>query len=110
MIITDLINTVLSLSTTRVRLSVLSTSLVQVCIYFQRFRNRLTPIHVLHLKKLIAFFDLLKKWMTGWKEEHAKASQSVEVVTSTDLMIRLGPKAAALNLLEIVDYLKSSKV
>jgi chromosome transmission fidelity protein 1 len=116
--LSDLIPTLLSLSTTRLSFPTLATSFQQVCIYVSKFRNRLGPGNMLHLKRLVVFLDALRKYVVEWKQ--ARISQSTEggnhgrgsseIITVAELSERLGRKAAAVNLLEIAAYLKRSKV
>jgi len=109
---TDLIPTLLSLSSVRLTSNLLLTSLKQVSMYYQKFRNRLSATHALHLKRLVGFLDAFRKiameWMT---EKTAKSSrQYTEVMTVPDFIHRLGRKVEGINLLEIESYLKRSKV
>lgn len=112
----DLIPTLLSLSTVKLSYSALALSLQQVCAYVQRFRNRLSSINMLHLKRLVVFLDALKKAVTDWKTEKLAAVGSkaqidkAEVMTMVDFTAKLGKKASSINLLEIEGYLKKSKV
>ncbi|GLB38502.1 putative DEXDc2 [Lyophyllum shimeji] len=114
----NLIPTILSLSTTRLPSATLATSFMQVCTYVSKFKNRLGPANLLHLKRLVVFLDALKKYVLEWKESRsAKTAQGkpaqtekVEVLTATELLDRLGRKASGINLLEIERYLRTSKV
>ena len=113
----DLIPTLLSLYTTRLTYQTLTASFQQVCNYVSKFRNRLGPDNMLHLKRLVVFLDALKKYTNEWKElrrgttAHASGlKEKVEVVTVTQLLEGLGRKASGVNLLEIEAYLRRSKV
>ena len=112
----DLIPTLLSLSTVKLSYSALALSLQQVCAYVQRFRNRLSSINMLHLKRLVVFLDALKKAVTEWKTGKLAAvgskapTDKAEVMTLVDFTAKLGKKASSINLLEIEGYLKKSKV
>lgn len=115
----DLIPTLLSLSTTRLSYPTLATSFQQVCIYVSKFRNRLGPGNMLHLKRLVVFLDALHKYVMEWKQNRISKStnggkpgrsETSEIITVAELSERLGRKAAAVNLLEISEYLKRSKV
>lgn len=114
----DLIPTILSLSTVRLPQSILMTSFIQVCTYVSKFRNRLSPANLLHLKRLVVFLDALKKYVLEWKEsrlgksvnESPGITEKDEVITPAEFMERLGRKVSGINLLEIETYLKSSKV
>ncbi|KAG5716392.1 ATP-dependent RNA helicase CHL1, partial [Termitomyces sp. T112] len=100
----NLIPTLLSLSTTRLPQSILLTSFMQVCTYVSKFRNRLGPANILHLKRLVVFLDALKK------KEMPDIIEKTEVITPAQLIERLGRKVSGINLLEIEKYLKTSKV
>jgi chromosome transmission fidelity protein 1 len=83
----------------------------------QRFKNRLSAVNMLHLKRLVVFLDATKKAMSAWRDERVAALKNKqqkleksEVLTVVDFMGRLGKKASSINLLEIESYLKKSKV
>ncbi|KAG6841256.1 hypothetical protein C0991_000396 [Blastosporella zonata] len=110
----NLIPTLLSLSTTRLPQATLVTSFMQVCTYVSKFKNRLGPANLLHLKRLVVFLDALKKYVLEWKESRigkpTSVVEKVEVMTPAQLIERLGRKASGINLLEIEQYLRASKV
>lgn len=113
----DLIPTLLSLSTTRLPYHILDASLRQVCAYMSKFRTRLSAKNLVHLKRLVVFLDALKKTLIQWKEKKCKelsnANRSVErleVLTPAELLDQMGRKAAGINLLEVEQYLKESRV
>ncbi|KAK7048171.1 ATP-dependent DNA helicase CHL1 [Favolaschia claudopus] len=107
----NLIPTLLSLSTARLPFATLVTSFQQVCIYLKRFRTKLNPENLLHLKRLVLFLDALQKYTLQWKDNNSKADSSkVEVMTAAQLLDRLGNKVASINMLEIEAYLKKSKI
>lgn len=114
---TDLTSTLLSLSTTRLPIRTLSSARHQLSIYMSRFRNRLSTMHSLHLKRLMNLLDALAKYAEEWRDEQLKpkADQGrrrpdIEVMTSGELMQKLGRKAEGINLLEVEKYLRESKV
>ena len=106
----DLIPTLLSLSTSHLSYSILQQSFQQVCIYVSKFKTRLSPVNMLHLKRLVIFLDALKKYVVEWKDAKAKEKEKMEVMTVGQLIARLGKKVSGINLLEIESYLKKSKV
>ncbi|KAF9073981.1 helicase C-terminal domain-containing protein [Rhodocollybia butyracea] len=118
----NLIPTLLSLSTVHLSLSLLQTSLFQVTTYVSKFRNRLNASNLVQLKRLLAFLDILSKYLVEWRDGKAcatptqgpnlKATQpeTQEILTPAELIERLGRKVVGLNMLEIVEYLKRSKV
>jgi chromosome transmission fidelity protein 1 len=65
----------------------------------------------------VVFLDALKKTLIQWKEKKCKelsnANRSVErleVLTPAELLDQMGRKAAGINLLEVEQYLKESRV
>lgn len=113
----DLIPTLLSLSTVRLPYRILDTSLQQVCTYVSKFRTRLSTANMVHLKRLVIILDALKKFLIQWKEarceELPKPNGKLDktfVLTVAELLEKMGRKAAGINLLEVVRYLKESKV
>ncbi|CAA7261430.1 unnamed protein product [Cyclocybe aegerita] len=106
----NLIPTLLSLSTAYLPQSTLTLAFQQVCTYVSRFKTRLSPVNMLHLKRLDIFLDTLKKYVELWKTERAKEKEQTEVMTVGELIGRLGKKVSGINLLEIEAYLKKSKI
>lgn len=109
----DLIPTLLSLSTIRLSLQTLTTSLTQVSIYLSKFKTRLTADHALHIKRLAIFLDALKKYATEWlalRKSEKSLKERTEIMNVGELMQRLGRKAEGINMLEVEAYLRSSKV
>ena len=109
-------STLLSLSTSRLPLRTLATARHQLSIYFTRFRNRFSAVHGIHLKRLTNLLDALVKFAEEWRDEQLKpkAEQKrgpdAQVMTSAELLEKLGRKAEGINLLEIEKYLRDSKV
>ncbi|KAF5367608.1 hypothetical protein D9757_010662 [Collybiopsis confluens] len=125
----NLISTLLSLSTVHLSLALLQTALYQVTTYVAKFRNRLNAANLVHLKRLLAFLQALEKYLEEWRElkvpnpvntdmrpliaakvDGKPSTQTQEVVTPLELSERMGRKVAGVNLLEIVQYLKKSKI
>ncbi|KAJ3733285.1 helicase C-terminal domain-containing protein [Lentinula guzmanii] len=127
----NLIPTLLSLSTVHISLQLLQTALNQVTTYMTKFRNRLNPTNLVQLKRLLAFLDVLARYVGEWRDQRVepRAAQSgqlasppanidqkaqqfefQEVLTPTELIERMGRKVVGLNMLEIVKYLKKSKI
>jgi len=65
---------------------------------------------MLHLKRLVLYLDAIKKYTVAWKATQSTAKVKSEVLTLSDLVGRLDKRVAGINLLEIKDYLKRSKV
>lgn len=59
---------------------------------------------MLHLKRLVGFLSELKRFLSEWK------GKEPEIMTSAELVDKLGKKVVGVNMLEIEQYLKSSKV
>jgi chromosome transmission fidelity protein 1 len=109
----NLIPTLLSLSSVRLTSNILSTSLKQVSVYYQKFRNRLSAMHALHLKRLLNFLDAFQRVAMDWMAQKSSAiskRQDTEVMTVPDFIHRLGRNVEGINLLEIESYLKRSKI
>lgn len=105
----DLIDTLLSIYTTTLPMQTLSTSIVQLMTYLERFKKKLTAIHALHLRRLLRFLVALKNFLEKWKQGRT-APVADEVLTPNQLMDALGPHVEGINLLEIEAYLKRSKI
>lgn len=103
----------------------LNTSLSQLSVYLSKFKNRLSTEHSLHLRRLVGFLEALAKYTEEWKAQKtrtpagissvkqpvAAANQATtEVMTSGELMTRLGRKVEGINMLEVEKYLRSSRV
>lgn len=119
----NLVSTLLALSTVTLQTRTLATALNQLSIYLAKFRGRLTTEHSLHLRRLVALLEALSKFAEEWKATHAANKNSAagdpgksaaqpagDVMTSGELMTRLGRKVEGVNLLEIEKYLRGSKV
>ncbi|KAG2758164.1 DNA repair helicase [Suillus brevipes Sb2] len=109
----NLIPTLLSLSSVRLTSNILSTSLKQVSVYYHKFRNRLSAMHALHLKRLLNFLDAFQRVAMDWMAQKSSAKskwEDTEVMTVPDFIHRLGRKVEGINLLEIESYLKRSKI
>ncbi|OJT06295.1 hypothetical protein TRAPUB_2875 [Trametes pubescens] len=117
----NLTSTLLSLSTTRLPLRTLINARHQLSIYLSRFRNRLSTMHALHLKRLMNLLDALVQYAEEWRDAQLKADKGngaagkargpeVEVMTSAELLQRLGRKTEGVNLLEVEKYLRESKI
>ncbi|KAI0764365.1 DNA repair helicase [Trametes elegans] len=112
----NLASTMLSLSTTRLPLRTLVNARHQLSIYLSRFRNRLSTTHSLHLKRLMNLLDSLNQYAEEWRDARVKPEAGKarpldeEVMTSTELLQRLGRKTEGVNLPEVEKYLRESKI
>lgn len=103
----NLIDTMLSIHSVSLSLVTLRDSLAQLRVYHDRFKNRLSGRHLLHLRRLINFLAALEKVLT----DAGKESQGKEaLMTVQELEGALGRKAEGVNLLEIHAYLRTSKL
>jgi chromosome transmission fidelity protein 1 len=73
-----------------------------------KFSNRLTPSNLIHLKRLTIFLTALNGYCAEWKSMDQK--EKVEVLTVSDLMLKLEHAVKDVNLLEIELYLRNSQV
>ncbi|KAF7968351.1 hypothetical protein HWV62_30909 [Athelia sp. TMB] len=97
----------------KLTLTTLETSLTQVSLYLEKFRTRLTAMHALHLKRLTQFLHRLKEYAISWltqKKGELKPEAKTEVMTVAELMVRLGRQVEGTNLLQIEEYLRTSKI
>lgn len=107
----DLISTILSLSTVPVTYQNLKDSLDQISTYLSKFRLRLSSRHMLHLTRLYAFLKALMGFVFEWRSQQKLGSERhVVVMTVSEVMQALGQNIDAVNLLEIYEYLRTSKV
>ncbi|KAI0827672.1 DNA repair helicase [Trametes gibbosa] len=116
----NLTSTLLSLSTARLPLRTLTNARHQLSIYLTRFKNRLSTTHAIHLKRLMNLLDALVHHAEEWRDLQLKPENDtagakrraaeVEVMTSAELLQRLGRKTQGVNLLEIEKYLRESKI
>jgi chromosome transmission fidelity protein 1 len=107
---TDLVSTLLSLSSATLNVSTLIVSISQLDAYISKFRLRLSHKHLLHLRRLKVTLDALRKYVEDWKEQkQGSTANPTEVMTVGELVLRMGRKAEGINLLEVNSYLQSSK-
>jgi chromosome transmission fidelity protein 1 len=72
---------------------------------------------MVHLKRLVVFLDALKKFVIQWRDKKCgellqpdRRIEKVDVLTVAELLDQMGRKVAGINLLEVEQYLKESKV
>lgn len=113
----DLIDTLLSLHSISLPLTHLETALTQISTYYQRFKNRLKPVHALHLKQcgsvIRGLINASKDWAAegGTMDGKAQTNKNKEQLFKVnDLMGRLTGGADQVNLVELVGYLKESQL
>jgi chromosome transmission fidelity protein 1 len=126
-----LISTLLSLSAVSLDLSTIATALQQVKIYYTKFRSRLATKHLLHIKRLVEWLKALHEEMVKWKDERKIVktisggsnfepnnrdvqtkldSGTMEILDVQAFVSRLGRKVESINLIEVEEYLRTSKV
>ncbi|TFK48655.1 DNA repair helicase [Heliocybe sulcata] len=108
----NLIATLLSLATISLSFRTLSSSLDQLTVYFSKFRNRLTPHHALHLKRLMTLLVALRSALSSrsMSEKTKGVKETTEVMTVGEFIRSLGRKVEGVNFAEIETYLRSSKI
>ena len=74
--------------------------------YLHRFRNRLKPVHTLWIRQTLAVLQGLIR-VCG---EIALAKGKAEILDANALMDRVGGGSDQVNLMELVNYLKESKL
>lgn len=107
----DAIDTVLSVHSAVVTSNTIKTSLAQLEVYLSKFRKKFTPAHALHLKRLHVTVRGLDKYCDGFSAQFGGERRIAEkVIGVAELVSALGSKADSINLLEVVKYLKESKI
>lgn len=110
----DLIDTLLSIYSTNLTSTHLASALSQLEQYLARFRNRLKPIHALKIKQTLAVLKGLtrvcEKFMLEVKSPDWKGKSKAEMMDGNTLMARVGGGSDQVNIMEMVSYLKESKL
>jgi hypothetical protein len=113
-LIPDLIDTLLSIYSTNLTSIHLASALSQLEQYLSRFRNRLKPIHALKIKQTLAVLKGLTrvcdKFMQEVKSPDWKGKSKAEMMDGNTLMSRVGGGSDQVNIMEMVSYLKESKL
>lgn len=98
--------------------TVLRASLSQLKIYLGKFKTRLSPKNALHLRRLVLFLTAMDKFCQDTMDRATAIISATGRGTSTqDQMLgvgafveALGPKVRDINLLEVDQYLRESKI
>jgi hypothetical protein len=112
----NLIDTLLGIHSTTLTSSQLSNAASQLQQYLQRFRNRLKPVHALWVRQTLSVLQGLVKVCERYVSEQThgtskdKGKSKVEMLDTNQLMGRLGGGSDQVNLMEMVTYLKESKL
>jgi chromosome transmission fidelity protein 1 len=112
---TDLIDTMLSIHSVAISVDQIRTAKTQVEAYYQRFKNRLKPVHAVHLMQCLSIMQGLVSICEEWSLEASNASGSTkrlktyeELFRVNDITARMKGGADQVNLIELVRYLKES--
>lgn len=111
----NLIDTLLDIHSTTLASAQLSNAAWQLQQYLQRFRNRLKPVHALWVRQTLGVLQGLVKvcerYVSGQTPTGKdKSKAKVEMLDTNQLMGRLGGGSDQVNLMEMVAYLKESKL
>ncbi|EIN12348.1 DNA repair helicase [Punctularia strigosozonata HHB-11173 SS5] len=110
----NLIPTLLSLSSVQVAEHTIRLSLSQLAAYVSRFRSRLASKHLVCLKRLVSFlkamYGVVNEFATTGAKEPQGPLSKPEVMTVHEFVSRLGRKVDGINLLEVEEYLRRSKI
>ncbi|WVR05438.1 hypothetical protein IAU60_002454 [Kwoniella sp. DSM 27419] len=103
----NLIDTLLSIHSTTLTSLHLSTAVFQLTHYLTCFKNRLKPVHALWIKQVLSVLQGLVKVCEGFKNVNKGKS---EVLDANTLMERIGGGSDQVNPIDLVNYLKESKL
>ncbi|TFY70336.1 hypothetical protein EVG20_g2668 [Dentipellis fragilis] len=105
----NLVSALLALSTVTLSYSVLGICCSQVQIYISKFALKLSQKHSLHLQRLLSLLKAFKTFTSEWQDAEHKEGRR-EVMTVQYFLQQLGRKIESTNVLEIQQYLHSSKI
>ncbi|WVQ99004.1 hypothetical protein IAU59_006136 [Kwoniella sp. CBS 9459] len=103
----NLIDTLLSIHSTTLTSLHLSTAISQLTQYLGRFKNRLKSIHAVWIKQVLSVLQGLLRVCTAYKDTCKGKGEILDVNT---LMERVGGGSDQVNPMELVKYLKESKL
>lgn len=108
----DLIDTILGIYSATLPASHLRNALSQLTQYLSRFRSRLKPRHALMISQTLSVLRGLVKVCSDYAAEATmnKVKAKGEMMNVNEFMARVGRSADAVNLIELVAYLKESKL
>lgn len=93
----------------------LRTAATQIATYYERFKNRLKPIHAVHLKQCSAVIAALVSICEGWLDTKTGSSGTPNTFKAQEQLYRVNEitsqmkgGADQVNLIELVQYLKDS--
>jgi chromosome transmission fidelity protein 1 len=102
----NLIDTILGIYSASLPANHVSSAASQLTQYLQRFRSRLKPRHSLMIQQTLTVL----RGLVSVCSTFAKGKEASEMMDVNALMGRVGRSADAVNLLELVGYLKESKL
>ncbi|OCF40610.1 chromosome transmission fidelity protein 1 [Kwoniella heveanensis CBS 569] len=103
----NLIDTLLSIHSTSLTSLHLSTAISQLTQYLARFKNRLAPLHAIWIKQVLSVLQGLLRVCLCFKETYKGTGEILDVNT---LMEQVGGGNDQVNPMELVKYLKESKL
>nr|XP_031861102.1 uncharacterized protein CI109_003463 [Kwoniella shandongensis]KAA5528174.1 hypothetical protein CI109_003463 [Kwoniella shandongensis] len=113
----NLIDTLLSIHSTTVTSTNLSNAVSQLQQYLQRFKSRLKPVHALWIRQVLTVLQGLIRVCSKFVEDsksstaaNGKGKAKAEVLNANVLMERAGGGSDQVNPMELVAYLKESKL
>ena len=113
----DLIDSILQMYSVKLSLSEINTASNQLKGYLNRFRTVLKSAHALNLKRLILFIGSLAAYVTDMKPPKnrgdnniTKPSDLIHSISVTAFVEKLSDSINGVNLVELKNYLASSKV
>ncbi|WRT67408.1 uncharacterized protein IL334_004379 [Kwoniella shivajii] len=111
----NLIDTLLSIYSTTLTSTYLISAISQLQQYLSRFKNRLKFVHALKIKQVLSLLQGLIKVCEAFassssQKTDGKAKSKNEVMNANELMERVGGGNDQLNPIDLVEYLKESKL
>ena len=113
----DVIDSILQMYSVKLSLSEINTASNQLRGYLNRFRTVLKSAHALNLKRLILFIGSLSAYLTETKPPKnrgdnniTKPSDLIHSISVTAFVEKLSDSINGVNLVELKNYLASSKV
>jgi chromosome transmission fidelity protein 1 len=107
----DLIDTLLSIYSTSLSSIQLGNAISQLTQYLARFRSRLKPVHALWIRQTLSVLvGLVKVCDETIKAAATNPKAKAEMLETNALMARVGGGNDQVNLMEMVKYLKESKL
>lgn len=106
----DLIDTLLTIYSTTLTSTHVSQAVSQLTQFLARFRTRLKPVHSLWIRQALSVLEGLKRLCDTYLVDGKAKSAGGLMLDTAQLMGRMGGSNDQINLLEMVKYLKESKL